>query len=249
MRASFVIPSYNSVEWLPHAIESALNQEWPDVEIVVINDGSTDTTNEYLQWLIKRTWETPETQHKRHITTWPLPLTNREPNELVKHGRSWARNKGNSLTTGDVIFVLDADDYAHPSRVKNTMKRINAGAQFVYGSARIMDIFGKDLGILHADVFDLAKAKEELVNKIVHSSVAYTKEIALKFPYSENPEISDNGIDDWDQQIRIAEAGIKMDFVVSSVVAYRQLESSISHVRDEVKVKDIKRKLLGLVAV
>ena len=45
---SVIIPTYNRSRWLPEAIESVLNQTYPHVEIIVVNDGSTDNTEQVL---------------------------------------------------------------------------------------------------------------------------------------------------------------------------------------------------------
>jgi len=44
MKISIVIPVYNTEKYVEKCIESALNQSYPDIEILVINDGSTDST-------------------------------------------------------------------------------------------------------------------------------------------------------------------------------------------------------------
>lgn len=82
---SIVIPAYNQAQWLPEAIQSALNQTVP-CEVIVVDDGSTDNTFEIAQ-------------------KYPVRL-------LVKEngGLSNARNMGISVATGEWILTLDADD-------------------------------------------------------------------------------------------------------------------------------------------
>ncbi len=225
LKASFIVPSRNCAAWLPHAVGSVEKQTHKDVELIVVDDGSTDTTPEYLKWL--------EANCK-------IPL------KIVSglFGRSKARNEGNKAAAGDVLFVLDADDIASPDRAKKTLEKIEHGAQFVYGSAQVMDFSGTQLKTLQADVFHVKTALEKRVNGIVHSSVAYTKELALKFPYCEDAEISENGLDDWFQQLEISSAGIPMDFIVTPVCAYRVLTNAISATRDPKRVEEIKTKYL-----
>lgn len=224
MKVSFVIPSKNCAAWLPHAVSSVLKQD-RDCEIVIVNDGSTDSTAEYLVWL-----------HEKH------------PETIIYHasalGRSKARNIGNELATGDIICVLDADDIASPDRAKKTIEKISKGAQFVYGTAEMMDFSGTKLKTLQADVFNLDKALERGTNGIVHSTVAYTKGIAKKFPYSEEPEISDNGLDDWFLELQIAKAKIPIDFIPTPIAGYRVLQSAISSTRDPKIVDAVKSKYL-----
>lgn len=229
MKASIVIPAYNSAAWLPHAVESALKQTVP-AEVVVVNDGSTDSTADYLAWL-------------------------RTQSELVRihttgnQGRCAARNFGNRVASGDVILVLDADDYCSPNRVKLTLDKFKAGAQYVYGGAEVMDFSGTRTGYLAADVFDKDRALKTLENRIVHSSVAYTKELAKAVPYSTDKEVAELGIDDWEHQVRVALGGWKMDFVSQPIVAYRTLDAGISNRRDPARVTDFKRRYLAALEV
>src|SRR4029078_12423266 len=86
---SILIPAYNSEEWIADSLESALAQSWPNKEIIVVDDGSTDRT---------------------------LDVVTRFDSKLVKvatqpnQGAAAARNKAFSLSNGDYIQWLDADD-------------------------------------------------------------------------------------------------------------------------------------------
>lgn len=228
MRVSFVIPSHNCAAWLPQAVESVLKQTHKDIECVIVNDGSTDTTKQYLDWL-------------------------KDDRVKVVHndkalGRSHARNQGNALASGDILCVLDADDLAVPRRAEWMVEKFSKGSEFVYGSAFKMDAVGRNLGEFRASPFSYEKALADKVNGIVHSTVAYTKELALKYPYRE-AEISSLGIDDWAQQIEIASHGHKLDFDHRTLSAYRFLATSISNTRDEKAVNDAKDAFLASLKV
>lgn len=230
VKCSFVIPSYNSAAWLAQAVESCLNQSVKDIEVVVVEDGSTDSTKDYLLW--------QEKQDKRVV-----PVFN--PKNL---GRSASRNLGNKVAQGEVICVLDADDLALPNRAKITLDAFGKGCEFFYGSAVTMDACGRALGELRADVFDKEKALERKVNGIVHSSVAYSRRFAQRFPYREG-EADRLGVDDWGQQIEAAVSGIKFDFTPQIICAYRILESGISSQRDPKEVAKFKDTFLDSLKV
>lgn len=223
MRISFVIPSYNCVTWLPHAVRSVMDQTHDDCELVIVNDGSTDLTIQYLEWLSKQ------------INKYPVVIKN-TPNM----GRSEARNTGNKLATGEIILVLDADDLAAPNRAILTVKKFkDRGVDFVYGSATVINSLGQLVGELRADVFNREKATAILANGIVHSSVAYRKEFALKYPY-ESGETARLGIDDWAQQIKAAYDNCGYAFISQTIAVYRSLNSSISNTRNQEEVKKFK---------
>ena len=83
---SVIIPTYNRAYILPKAIESVLNQTFKDLEIIVVDDGSTDSTP-YL------------------ISKYPIKYV-RKPNQ----GVAKARNTGILKSKGDFIAFLDSDD-------------------------------------------------------------------------------------------------------------------------------------------
>jgi glycosyltransferase involved in cell wall biosynthesis len=85
---SLIIPTYNYARCLHEAIESALAQTHPRVEIIVVDDGSTD--------------DTPTVLAKYHGRITGLRQTNR--------GLAAARNTGLRVAGGDYVAFLDADD-------------------------------------------------------------------------------------------------------------------------------------------
>ena len=240
MKLSVVIPSYNSQAWLPHAVASIFGlpgnknlqgQTHKDLELIIVNDGSTDNTFQYLEWL--------SAQHSRDV----LKIVNLGQNK----GRSAARNLGNDVATGELILVLDADDIAAPNRAALTIKKYQESkADFLYGSASIIDGQGDVIGTLRAGPFNRELAIKEMTNRIVHSTVAYTKDFAKKYPYrgQQIPEIDRLGIDDWDLAIRASFGGAKMDFVPQTISAYRAIMSGISAGRDEDAAHAAKLKIL-----
>lgn len=228
MKLSFVIPAYNSATWLSQAIESCLKQTKKDIEVVVIDDFSSDSTEDYMAWQVK---QDERVVYHRNVSN---------------KGRSFARNLGNLMASGEVICVLDADDLAFPNRAKVTEDRFKSGATFVYGSAVQIDACGRNLGEIRADVFNKDKAIERMENRVVHSSVAYTKDFAMKYPYKDG-DIAALGIDDWAQQIDAALAGVKLDYNPQLISAYRILNSGISKTRDESKVREFKKGYLRAV--
>ncbi len=111
-RVSVVIPAYNSREFLPIAIESVLAQTHFAVEIIVVDDGSTDE---------------------------PQVVCDRYPVKYIyqtNQGAASARNAGISASTGNYLVFLDSDDYLFPDAIEIGMECLNANsdAGFVFGS-------------------------------------------------------------------------------------------------------------------
>lgn len=95
---SVIIPSYNCLAYLPKAIESILQQGRSDVEIIIVNDNSTDGTAQYLESLSQ------QESCIQVITTKGL-------------GASAARNMAIEQAAGEFIAFLDADDYWYPDKL------------------------------------------------------------------------------------------------------------------------------------
>lgn len=100
---SIIIPVYNGEKYLNEAIDSALNQTYKDIEVIVVDDGSTDNTpsscfkplaqpNSHLIWITKK-----------------------------NGGTASALNAGIKVATGDYIKWLSADDVLLPDAVENML--------------------------------------------------------------------------------------------------------------------------------
>lgn len=95
-KVSIIIPLFNQKEFVAQAIESSLNQSYANIEVILVNDGSTDN---------------------------PLPLIKKYEKKIIyiaqdNKGLAGARNSGIKASTGDYIQLLDADDFLHPEKVR-----------------------------------------------------------------------------------------------------------------------------------
>lgn len=97
---SIVIPTFNCQKFLCEAIDSALNQSYSNIEILVIDDGSTDNTSEVIKKFGRKI---------RYI-------------KKDHGGLASARNEGMSLARGEFIAWLDSDDICHPYRIITQLK-------------------------------------------------------------------------------------------------------------------------------
>lgn len=97
---SILIPCYNSERWVGHAIESALGQTWPNKQVIVLDDGSTDNSLSVIRRYEGRlNWEAG-------------------PNR----GGGYARNRLLELASGEWVQYLDADDYLLPEKVSEQVR-------------------------------------------------------------------------------------------------------------------------------
>ncbi|WP_188859622.1 glycosyltransferase family 2 protein [Oceanobacillus indicireducens] len=92
MSVSIIIPVYNKEMYLNDCIQSVVNQQYRDIEIIIINDGSKDNSENIIE-----KWSAKD-KRIRYFSQ-------------RNQGVAIARNKGISIANGDYIFFLDADDY------------------------------------------------------------------------------------------------------------------------------------------
>ncbi len=110
MNISIIIPAYNQAEYLEDCLSSAYNQTVPAHEIIVINDGSTDNTQEIAERYMFRQFPLIES---------PVRVINQ-----VNKGLASARNTGIMNATGDYILPLDADDMLEENAVEKILMAI-----------------------------------------------------------------------------------------------------------------------------
>lgn len=124
MKVSIVIPCYNVDQYVGKCIESVLNQTYKDLEIICIDDGSTDDTGNILNF-----YETKDTRI-RVI-------------HQINQGLAETRNIGKELTTGEYLYYLDSDDYIEPDTIEiMAQKAIETGADIVVGGFYIEYVNG-----------------------------------------------------------------------------------------------------------
>lgn len=101
---SVVIPAYNAARFIQRTLDSVLLQTHRELEIIVVDDGSTDETAEYVEEAARRD------ERVRLV---------RQPNG----GVSRARNTGIALSHGVFVAPLDADDLWHPTKIEKQLDR------------------------------------------------------------------------------------------------------------------------------
>ena len=138
MKVSVIVPTYNSEKTLERCLNSLIKQTLEDIEIIVINDGSTDGTKEILKkYSQKENIRVFNTQNK---------------------GQSAARNLGLDEASGDYICFLDADDYAESDGLEKLYNKAIQGN---------FDVVVSDIDIIYPDHNLLVNSgvKEDTINK------------------------------------------------------------------------------------
>jgi glycosyltransferase involved in cell wall biosynthesis len=112
---SVVIPTHNRARLLPEALESVFAQTWSALEVVVVDDGSTDDTQSIVDRFASR-----GSRSVRYL-------------RQEQAGCAAARNVGLSRACGDAVIFLDSDDALTPQAIEHLARTLRqSGADFVY---------------------------------------------------------------------------------------------------------------------
>lgn len=104
MKISIIVPVYNAEKYIERCIKSIIKQTYTNIEIIVVNDGSNDSSKESLE----------------KIKDDRIIIINKE-----NTGVSDSRNIGIKKATGDYIMFADADDYLEETAIEKVMQAIN----------------------------------------------------------------------------------------------------------------------------
>lgn len=194
-KISFVVPTYNRVEWLPVCLDSLLTQTVEDIEIIIVNDASTDGTKELLdEWYSKYS---------------KIKIIHNETNQ--RGGKS--RNIGAEASSSEIIAVCDDDDIYVNTRAEEILNWFDKHPEselvnFPYLS---INYFDEILEEFKGELFnhDLFKEKGE-VSYYCNPSAAYKKSSAMEMGgYQKEKE----GLtDDYQFITNWVKAGKKIDF-------------------------------------
>ena len=124
LRLTVIIPNYNYAEFVGQAIDSALAIDWPDVQVIVVDDGSTDASRQ----VIARYGERIETILQANA------------------GQYMAYNAGYLLARGDVAIFLDSDDLLERSVMQEIVAIWRPGLSKVQFRLRVVDGAARPLG-------------------------------------------------------------------------------------------------------
>ena len=148
---SIITPSYNQGYFLPETIQSVLSQDYPNLEYIIVDGGSSDNSMEVIR------------QYADRLTWW---VSERDK------GHADALNKGFGRATGVILAWLNSDDTYQPGAIAKAVEYLLAhpDISMVYSDANLIDEQGKYLGRFPARQTDYAR----MLNGYVHIPQATT---------------------------------------------------------------------------
>lgn len=173
---SLIIPTYNRAHLIGRTIESCLNQTYPHFEVIVVDDGSTDNTEEVIA-----SFQSPKIKYYK--------IPNSE--------RGFARNYGAKQSNGQWLIFFDSDDILYPhflQQASNVIHNTRDISVFHTGYDIIYDGIKKTISHIHNNIM---KGNPYSCNNVV-----LRRDLVLAFPFNEDRTIA--GLEDWELWIRIS---------------------------------------------
>ncbi|MHB1398928.1 MAG: glycosyltransferase family 2 protein [Trichloromonadaceae bacterium] len=190
---SIVIAGFNYGRYLPEAIESALNQSYKAIEVIYIDDGSTDDS---------------------------LEIAQRYPITVLAQENQWvaaARNNAVEFAKGKYIFFLDADDLLQPQAIEHCLQLMAdspPGVGYIYGQ---MEYFEYKQGFFASREFsprDLARSNYICVSSLLR------REDFLRVGGFDRAMVE--GREDWDLYVRLLHHGVHGRFLPEPLIRCRK---------------------------
>jgi len=211
-RVSVIIPVYNGEAFVTDAIDSVWRQTFRSFEIIVINDGSTDTTHSVVG---------PYLDRVRYV-------------ETENRGVSAARNAGIEMSKADYVAFLDQDDLFHPRKLEVAVSYLDnhSDMAMVYTSLDRMDSDGtmlpsKKLKGYSGDIFPRLFLKTFIAPSMAVCRRQIFEEIGM---FSQ--ELSSEG-EDYDLFLRIA-SRYRVGYVDERLGIYRLHSGNVSKGKQEI---------------
>jgi len=216
-RVSVVVPCYNLGPYLAEAVDSALGQTFTDLEIVVVDDGSTD----------------PET--RAILDTFSRPKTRVLRSE--NRGLPGAKNFGIGHTTGELLCMLDADDVLESHMLERSVAALDAAPSIAFAS-HWLRTFGDEQWDWTPSSCDFPALLD--MNTVNGSALVRRSAVESIGGFDETFL---DGCEDWDFWITMVEQGHPGTIIPEFLFRYRRRTGSMSRVMMEDKHPSLYRRL------
>jgi len=206
---SIVTPVYNGMPFVAELIESVLEQDYPNIEHIVIDDGSTD-----------------DGATVRALQSYPgLRWWSRD-----NRGQYETLNEGLAASTGDIVTVISADDrYASPDAVGAAVDYLLAHAEYDCVFGRVLDI-AEDGEVLDPQTRPAGRWVASLLGVylfIPHCGLFLRREVLGSADLGFDPSLSYAG--DWEWMLRLKRSGARFGYLDKALACYRTHAAQTVH--------------------
>ena len=211
-----VIPAYNAAETLEESLESVLKQDFSDYELVVVNDGSQDSTASLIEAIAQR-----NPQREIHVL------------EQENQGLGAARNAGIAAAEGTYIALLDADDIWPAAKLSQCYEALREMPEcdVLYHP---VETFGMEEGRKRGVYAPLTL--EKLIaepNPLVPSATVLRRELLWEEPFAEEPDF--HGAEDLHLWMRLLRKGAVFRAWPDALTYYRETGGLSTRLEDHLK--------------
>jgi glycosyltransferase involved in cell wall biosynthesis len=183
-RISVIMPCHNHGKYLLQSVESVLRQTYSDLELIIIDDNSSDNSGQILHQIIRQDSRIKIIRHAENL------------------GVSAARNNGIKISVGNTIAFCDADDIWALTKLETQLRCLGKHqCGFVYADARIIDEEGNETGKLFSELFKPPKRPSgNLFKQLALGNFINTQTVVVDKRYLEQVGLFDPGmkvLEDW----------------------------------------------------
>jgi len=224
-KVSVIVPTFNRCDYLQQALNSITQQTYENIEIIVVNDGSTDQTEEML-------------------ANYPYPLK-----VITKEngGKATALNTALPFVTGAYVWIFDDDDLAFPAKLELQIRQFerNPDVGLIHTSAIIMQIEDEKptfQGYWHAE----STSYEEQVLKKFRGNYYFSPTVMVKKAVLDQAGLFDENLiraQDYDMWFRVSTLTRVAAFPIPTIF-YRKHDGIRGTKENPLKAEDLQKNLL-----
>jgi glycosyltransferase involved in cell wall biosynthesis len=219
---SLVLPCFNAERFLGKAMESLLRQTHTELEVVAIDDGSTDGTLELLEAFASR-------DSRVRV------LRNEENIGLIR-----TLNRGVAEARGDFIGRMDADDISTPERIARQLSVLETYPEIglVGTGVELIDEHGAVIVARPARCVgpDACRYMTLFAPPVVHPSVLARAEVMRRFPYRLDSDSLH--AEDYDLWTRMSDGGVRFRNIDEPLLFFRMSSGSVSHSFESIQIRN-----------
>ncbi len=206
---SVVIPAYNVEKYIKQAIESVLLQDYKNLEIIVVDDGSTDNTGKILSEYEKK-------DSRIKVIT------------QINKGLAGARNTGLVYAKGDYLCILDSDDIMLPDKISKQSEFLEFNPEYDITYSGLYHFVDGDNDIFHHPINALGYLQYDslLYGNVINPNTVFFKRSVFESCGGFDETL--RSAEDWEYWLNLTYRGLKFGYQEIPLTLYRMRKNSLS---------------------
>ncbi|MEZ9855727.1 glycosyltransferase family 2 protein [Vibrio breoganii] len=212
---SIIVPNFNNGRYLSESINSVLEQTYSHLEVIIVDDCSTDNSRELIEKISLKDERVKYYFNQRNM------------------GVSYSRNKGITLAAGDYISTLDSDDVYYPDKIEKELTILLSSKDnkeiVAFSNVCIVD---ENLSHIRKVMYPFILHQGDVYKKILYRSIPFGRDLLISRSALRKVglfNVKRNLYEDWEHKLKIAKL-CEFYFSGSNGVKYRQITTGLSSV-------------------